>query len=1463
MKWTTATALFLALSAGGVGVTAVMNRKPKEPRQILKEIQANIDATNFDRDSAVERLAAALEDDSIIADPELEQELLRMRADIYTELKSYKEARGDLEILQSKGNRDDRDLALEIIQLRAMEADQVEAALNPLRQLTQTEPDFGEAWALAGQLSTAAAEKKLEKALNVAASNLAKSDAPAVLAVIRELASRAPDDPERDALLTELNRSFYTGTSTAANEIQQLVTEPRFDFKEARRFYANALNELVAPEIVVALGELLERAGQLDLSIQLHRAARNLPNVAEDPEAMAAFLGQLLKANRTAEGVKALQEWDYTLGGSVEFYRSAGEVFFRAGEFAALRQIGQGLSDYGGDIGRYWQRFFAYAPVIQNASRMRANSKARQSDLLAGQMTTAIKSLKGFVDAEDSPEPFYGAKNAARFLIADAFNVLGQKPNERLWLRRAIENDPNASARAWIRLADLLRDQGNVPWKQVEESLSKAMDLDPSLTKDVAQRWYEAGQNRLKKEDRTLGDFLRRISRAGFSAIAPGSAGPSTMTLIARDQLQNGNFYEAIRAAELARKEYRNLVPPLDIIIRAKLANSQTRAPKDDIIRRIETAGIDGEVERFMAQLEGGRLDGAELVRAIKAAPARFGKAAVARYYLTLDDPATAGETLVELKDSNAPSELKLLRARLLVESEKFDEALAELAELRRQSSGSPPDPDAILLEMDALIGSSKVRELDGPAERLLEGVRLTHPHQLEAIDRLATFGRVDLAIQALEKLDKAPQTRTPDFYRRRVLVDALTAETRGKVLAEESILRAEPYLRDGTPEMTALVLAVGDREWTRLPDLVDRLLDTNFRPTVKQEAALSLLGERLQSGTRAAREGVRRSPRDPDWAFLSAVASSLVDAKIEMPRWFGPDAAGDALKLLRGRARRSPKDPRDALMLYLMSTRSEWSAWVLPRLTELARETGSTMWSQWLLARVLQERTDHNGSARVIASLIEKHPRFGPAHDTALRIAERNHPTEPLHPQLARARRIRLQSLGEDLIDDPIEIALAEAGELARRNKNKEAVQRLRPVVKPGSPAETEGRLMLGLLMIREGEYSFASAELNEALNGQPGIFKEVVIDSLLFSLRRSIEAERTTDSTPQRGKMTEEESLALLDDLQQRYPLDPMVALTHLQLQPILPSNKGLRAGPRLERIFETSGRKTLDELRRGCTRRWVDFLLPIAPETARELLERDLEIEPGNLDVWQLLGDVAAHAGDTEAAQSYYETLLAIDPRPDAAFALADLLIEQGARAAEVKPILTQASRIQAGGSARATYLTTVADLRDKYLNGPSEKNMPQLRAIVPRLRGLWRSRERIRREVDTIDLGLLYADALFRHLRELELTPEREARKRVAVWRKEDRDAGIETPGQELLALRQREAMEADQRLGQELAVEYESTQRDLGALMSEFVEISETSLYVDQVVKALSGLAKAIDSRNLPAEFRRMGTEPGA
>ena len=203
MKWTTATALFLAIAAGGVGVTAVLNRKPKDPDEILAELRRESEGPAFDRDSAVERLARALEDPRVRGDLELEARLRRTRAEIYRDLSLYSEARADLEILQSTAAEPDRDLELEIIKLMALD-NQREAALSRVRTQTPAGSDFGEAWALRAQLEVASANEGLKDAMEEARSGLASSDAARVRGVISELAARAPEDPRRGALLSQL-----------------------------------------------------------------------------------------------------------------------------------------------------------------------------------------------------------------------------------------------------------------------------------------------------------------------------------------------------------------------------------------------------------------------------------------------------------------------------------------------------------------------------------------------------------------------------------------------------------------------------------------------------------------------------------------------------------------------------------------------------------------------------------------------------------------------------------------------------------------------------------------------------------------------------------------------------------------------------------------------------------------------------------------------------------------------------------------------------------------------------------------------------------------------------------------------------------------------------------------------------------------------------------------------------------
>lgn len=272
----------------------------------------------------------------------------------------------------------------------------------------------------------------------------------------------------------------------------------------------------------------------------------------------------------------------------------------------------------------------------------------------------------------------------------------------------------------------------------------------------------------------------------------------------------------------------------------------------------------------------------------------------------------------------------------------------------------------------------------------------------------------------------------------------------------------------------------------------------------------------------------------------------------------------------------------------------------------------------------------------------------------------------------------------------------------------------------------------MLSVFELRAGEPAMAARHLKDAAMTNVGDYKEVAIDTVLSAIRQAIVA------APEK-RMPQAEALGMLNDLAARYPLDPLVALERLRLQDVSEGEQGARARGILKRIRQEAKGTPMDELRAGSTAAWVRFLLPIATEVAEELVESELEREPGNLNLLALAGAVAERRGDTATARANYETLLAIDPRPETGYALARILIEQGSANAEIKKVLEDANRRQGGGSARATYLTSVYDMR---------LAKPPYESLIPRLRGLWDQRASSRNEVNPLDLGLLYAAALMR-------------------------------------------------------------------------------------------------------------------
>ena len=350
-------------------------------------------------------------------------------------------------------------------------------------------------------------------------------------------------------------------------------------------------------------------------------------------------------------------------------------------------------------------------------------------------------------------------------------------------------------------------------------------------------------------------------------------------------------------------------------------------------------------------------------------------------------------------------------------------------------------------------------------------------------------------------------------------------------------------------------------------------------------------------------------------------------------------------------------------------------------------------------------------------------------------------------------------------LIADDVQVRMATAGKLAGESRYAEAVGALLPLSRSEGPDATTGRIMLSMLQLQAGAPAFAAQYLHAAAMKDLGVYENDALESLVKSIRLAL-ASGGGRGGP-RGALTAEDGRRMLRDLRSRYPLDPLIALAELELLDVKDGERGRRARGILDELQRAAGDQALDALRPGSTRSWARFLAPIAPEVASELIRKELVKEPGNLDLLQLTGEIAMIEGDLETARREYETLLAIEPRAEAGYALAEVLLESGATRIVIDPLLVQANGRPGASGERSSFLQALAELnvprpslltqrqRDRFDRGRLEDHERReeiernlVDGLVERLEGLWRDRARNAEVLDVFEVGLAYAIALSR-------------------------------------------------------------------------------------------------------------------
>lgn len=1395
MKWTTATALLLALSAAGVGAAVVATREPMPPAEMLASVRSRMGRPLFDSAEALRELDAALEGRGGRLTLQLERDLLRTRADLYADIGSLDRAREDVERLIASHEAEalpDRDplvqrLALEAVQLQSEDGDLL-PAFQRIEQLTTERPENAEAWLLKGDLAEkiarqglTAEEPGLDQLLERAGTDLTATQFSRVRELIESLVSRDARDPDIEELEVQLAGVFEITQEAELRWLLENVDAPRAWFSEARAAYSQSLGAALTPHAVVRLADSLVRAGQLDLAIKLQTIARHAPSVAHDPESAMSFLHALATGQRVAEVNALVRGWDWELDTPAEFYRFAGEFLFESGDLQALPYVAEGLSEVGEDTAVYWARGF-FSPVagvsMYEVQTSRLASAVQQLEqerdpAVRAELVASRDALRGWLDhfrgtkttdlvefSRDTldPEPFAGARRRAAIYAAEAYRVASRANPARSQFSSALTDNPDDSAEAWAHYGELLEDAGLV--RGAEEAFSRAMSLDPSLSATLESRWYAAGEQDVEDGGSTLASLIDQAARQG-TALPSGAFGASIQTRIAQDHLAGGRHAFAIQAARKALENYPGLVAPLDVIIGAKLSKPGRYSVLTDILQRIEMAGVDERVERFLDQIDGESLEGEDLLRAIHASPERFGRAAAARWHMANGE----AEAALRIIDGDAaPAGLRLLSARLLVESGSYEQALSALDDLDGPArTGSEAD----LLRLRALLGLGRLEATQAHVGRIVDDHPLPGGREvfLGAIDELLNAGALRPAFSLVEQLDSTAETRTPGFYRRRVLLDLVLSDARGVSAAKESILRAEPYLTDGTPEIAAILLAVFERDWATLPRLVDSIERSSFEPDAYQATALQLLGEQLEDGARSAAAGLAANPRDPFWALLDAAATTLVSGDVTLGEWFGGPAAEDLSAFLSGRDARESQDPRDAIALFLASRQPGFLPWTSPRLAAHAAATGSSIWCPLLQIEVASSSKDESEISRILAELVRSHPRFGPGHDLTVQRAEAAHPTEPLHPEVVQARTRRLDAMTPRLIADDVEVLMATAGKLAGQSRYAEAVRALLPLSRSDGPDATTGRIMLSVLQLQAGAPAFAAQYLHAAAMKDLGVYEHDALESLVESIRLAL-VDGGGRGGP-RGNLEAEDGRRMLRDLRARYPHDPLIALAELELLEVEDGERGRRARGMLDELQRAAGEQALDSLRPGSTRSWARFLAPIAPEVASDLVRKEHLKEPGNLDLLQLTGELARIGGDLQTARREYETLLAIEPRAEVAYALSEVLLQGGATRSEVDPLLVQTNGRAGASSARSSFLQSLAELNvprpspltpgqlerfgEGRVNDHERRQANERRlvdGIVERLEGLWRERAGRAEALDAFEVGLAYATALSR-------------------------------------------------------------------------------------------------------------------
>lgn len=1238
------------------------------------------------------------------------REALLYRAELLESRGSLAQAAADLERLLEAHSPDDVELLSRLARCKLQLGD-LAAALNGCERVLALEPKHAVAAALRGQVMFQQGLKQLEEVRAVLDDELSRTDADDGFKLAERIAALDPSDALRPALLHDLRALFPIARSAAADEAAKRIDEVAERWVQARGAFADSFARSVQPQAVYGLIDILYRSGRLIESVDFGLAVRNLPE-AFDAQVLQILVLSMNALGRPKIASKLVGETpDSDQGLPFDFRLRLAKILYDSQLWNRLRMVGWHLHQFE-PIAEVRQEARSFGDFYQGLAEVRDNAPTQGHTL-----------LERYLGAGPL-EPFPGAVAVAWAGMAEAERGFQRPLAERSAIEASISLEPRMSGEIWLRLADLQLEMQD-PASNIERSLAHALMLLPEKAGELLPRWREAGALALLQQQRDTQLVWEELRRDLRWYPSRESSAYERLEL-ARRSLEAGEAAGCYEACDNVLSEYPDLLPALDLAIEAQLALRRQGRAAELILRRLEAAG---PAPASLEQLRGippTELTTRQTLALMRADPRHSGIMFLGRYQVARGGGERVLSGLLYLGFDELGDPGRLLAARILINLQRDVEALPLLSAI---APDGPLASAALRLRVEVAARSGQRDELATVFQQLRERSVLDPAELLPAARLLLEHGLQADALELARILDQNPSTRGAPVLQLRSQLELLSGQP---AEARVGFERLRALTDDGAAEFGLLLIAIDERAWTEVPALIEDLEQTRARSTELSRACRLALSERLDEARSLALGQTALPAAAPEWKFVAAAISRLQRLPTSADSAAGATDAIDAhLPALFGSA--CIADPRDLLGLLLLAEQPGFEslcalrarAWSAPDCGPVAA---------LLLGRLAMRAGDDRVARLALRQALQREPRLISAWD-GLEEIQRGTDGDPENPLLLSLQVERRVALGETKADDPFEIL-----QRAHTANERGGTQAILPWLSEAAERHKEQPILtleVARARMKLGDWAGALESWSR--------YAQLAAPSSLE--RRAEEWIQLIERAAQGGHIGPARAKAELEALALRLPDHPLVALARagaeLRALPHSPAIGIGRAFALLDGWRKQHGQRPINSLLEGAARRWFEFYVEVDPRRAEQFATHELELDPGDLEPWLMIGEALRAQGRLDEALLQFDVASTMIPEGRILRLRAEIIADLGRDHMRVEQMIERTRQME--GTQKPD--PSLAFLRARSLVNTNPGTLP---AGIELLIELWSQRVEIAAHVSEAELGLQLGTALMHRL-----------------------------------------------------------------------------------------------------------------